>query len=149
MTRGLIFGQDNVVAAWAFSTFKIFPTRVDRAVGIVETDGTLIGAFLLENFNGYNIELSYYGPWTTTPGIVRSIARMALHEFDPARATVITSKRNKRLIKALLKFGWRVEGIQRCFYGKQDTQRNTGVRLVMFRDQIEYIAGVRTRNAAG
>jgi len=140
MINGLILGEDERVAAWVHANFDSYPMRSDRAVGIIRPDGVLIGAFLLQNYNGVNIELSYYGPRTVSNGIIRSIARIALSEFNIGRATILTSKRNRRLIQTLFKFGWRVEGTQRCFYGYRDCRRNTAVRLVMFREQIAKIA---------
>ncbi len=143
MSNGFLIGHDEAVSEWAWQTFHIFRAPVNRAYGILDSNQKLIGAMLLQCFNGYNIELSYYGPWALTPGIVKALARATLAEFPISRATVVTSKRNKRLIRALQKFGWRIEGIQRRQFGHADTQRNTGVRLVMFREQIERIAGLR------
>ena len=144
MSYGLVIDDDARVAAWVYSTFKLFPIPVNRALGIVEKDGTLVGGILLQNYNGSNIELSYYGPWTLSPGMVRMIARVALSQFNVSRSTVITSKKHRRLIRALQRFGWRLEGVQRCFYGPCDCSRNTGVRLVLFREQIEKLARLET-----
>jgi RimJ/RimL family protein N-acetyltransferase len=139
MAIGLLIGSDQEVSTWCFATFRLFPMRVDRALGIMNDD-RLVGAILLQNYNGSNIELSYYGPRTLTLGLARSIAKIVIAEFDAARATVITSKKNKRLTRALSKFGFKLEGIQRCYYGPSDCNRNTGVRFVLFRDGIEKIA---------
>lgn len=138
--NGLLLGEDELVSAWAYETYKLYPMPVVRAIGIINQDqGFLIGAALFQNFNGSNIELSYYGPKTISSGVVRSLARVAL-TFPISRGTVITSKRNRRLIKGLLKVGFRLEGVQRRFYGPTDNIRNTGVRLVIFREEIEKIA---------
>ena len=146
MSYGLVIDDDNRVAAWIYAKYNLFKMPINRALGIVETDGTLVGGIILQNYNGINIELSYYGPYTLTPGIVRSIARIGIAEFNVGRATVITSKKNKRLMRSLQRFGWRLEGTQRCFYGQQDCTRNTGVRFVMFREQIDRIAGFNNKN---
>lgn len=142
MTCGLIIGEDAAVASWAFTTFDLFPTPVNRALGIVNKNKIVVGAILLQNFNGINIELSYYGPNTLSVGIVRAIARIIAGQFNAARVTVVTSKRNRRLINSLLKFGFCLEGIQRRYYGFEDNKRNTGVRFVMFRDAIDKIANL-------
>ena len=143
MAYGLLIGEDEKVAAWAFSTFHLFPTRVDRALGIVSKDGAIKGAILFQNFNGTNVELSYYGPHTASVGISRSIARVILSEFSAARVTVVTSKRNRRIMRGLSKFGFAIEGVQRRYYGHKDCPRNTGVRFVLFHEQICKIAGVQ------
>ena len=140
MSYGLVINDDQRVAAWVYATYQTFPLPVNRALGIVETDGALVGGILLQNYNGSNIELSYYGPWTLTVGIVRTIARIVALEFNAGRATIITSKKNRRLMRSLQRAGWRLEGTQRCFYGIKDCNRNTGVRFVMFREQIDKLA---------
>lgn len=141
MSNGLILGEDKAVIAWATAVFALPAMHIERALGVISPEGVLVAAIFLRNYNGFNIELSYYGKHATaSPGIVRSIARIAVAEFNPSRATLITSKRNKHLISSLQKFGWRVEGVQRRYYGRVDCQRNKGVRLVIFREDIDRIA---------
>jgi RimJ/RimL family protein N-acetyltransferase len=140
MPYGLVIGEDSIVAQWAFSAFHLYPTPFNRALGIVNKDKIVIGAILLQNFNGANVELSYYGPRTLSVGIARAIARLVMGEFSASRVTVVTSKRNRRLMQSLSRFGFKLEGIQRCYYGHEDNKKNTGVRFVMFREQIAKIA---------
>ena len=146
MANSLIIGDDNNVAAWAYATFKVYPMQFDRVYGILNEDRTLVGAIILNNFNGNNIELSYYGYKTLSAGIVRSLCRLGVAEFNPSRCTVLVPKRNKRLMRSLDRFGWKLEGVQRRFYGKQDNNRNTCVRFVLFRDQIDKIAGLTSNH---
>ena len=145
--RGLLLGDDARVAAWAFRTYQFRPTPFDSAIGVVEPDGRLVGAGLFQNYNGANVEFSYYGRRTLTAGIIRALFRVAA-AFDPSRLTVVTAKKNRRLIRALQKIGFKLEGAQRRYYGTRDCARNTGVRLVMFREQIDAIAGAVPSRAA-
>src|SRR6266853_2299618 len=140
MPHGLLVDNDQAIADWVCNTFNVYKQPVNRAYGIVDSEGKLKGAILFQNFNGVNLELSYYGPRTLSSGIVRIIARTALGHFIAARLTVVTSQRNKRLLRALLKIGFRLEGTQRCFYGHADNKRNTGVRLVAFHDALSKVA---------
>ena len=140
MPYGLVIDNDQFIASWAYERFNIFPQPVNRAFGISDSFGNLVGGILFQNFNGYNVELSYYGPSTLTPGIVRVIARTTIEFFNASRLTVVTSQRNKRLIKSLIKMGFKLEGVQRCFYGHKDNRRNAGVRLAAFRDQLNKVA---------
>ena len=144
--RGLLLGDDARVARWAFRTFQLHPTPVNSAIGIVDSDGKLVGAGLYQNWNGSNLEGSYYGRQTLTAGIVRGLIKGAL-AFNPSRLTVVTSKKNRRLIRALQRIGFRLEGAQRRYYGLRDCARNTGVRLVMFREQMDSIASVVPQRA--
>ena len=138
--NGILDGSDELIAAWAFATFKFYPMPVDKALGILSSDGKVVGAALFQNFNGSNVELSYCGPKTLTLGIVRALAQVIVTHFDAARLTVVTSKRNKAFMRGLLKIGFKLEGHQRCFYGREDSNRNIGVRFVMFRDRINQLA---------
>jgi hypothetical protein len=146
MAYGLVIDDNARVAAWVYATYNLFPIPVNRALGIVEKDGVLVGGVLLQNYNGANIELSYYGPWTLSAGIIRTLAHILISEFNVARVTVITSKKKKRLLRSLQRFGWCLEGAQRCFYGSEDCTRNTGIRFVMFRDQLNRIAGLPNKS---
>ena len=138
--HGLLIGHDDRVLAWANLAFNLYPMSVNRALGVIGEDGTLRGAIFLRNFNGVNVELGYYGPNTLSVGIVRSIARIVIAEFNAARLTVVTSKRNKQLVKSLTRLGFKPEGVNRCYYGHKDTVKNTAVRLVAFRSDVERVA---------
>lgn len=139
--RGLLIGNDVAVAEWAWKTFELFPMHVNRAVGIIEEDGTLVGAAIFQNWNGCQCDLSYYGPDTLTPGIVHCIARVLTGDLDVTRVTAMTSKKNRTLIRGMINLGFSVEGTQKRFYGKQNTIRNTAIRLVMFREDLDRLAG--------
>jgi RimJ/RimL family protein N-acetyltransferase len=142
MSVGLLFECDDAVAHWLFSTNGWAHYKYDRAIGLIDKDKALVGGILFQSWNGSNVEVSYYGKGTLTAGIVCCIARYTLATFDPARLTVVTSKRNRQLMKALQKLGFKIEGAQRCFYGKRDCNRNTGIRFVAFREDIEKVAKV-------
>src|SRR6266700_2796914 len=134
MSVGLLFEADEHVSQWIcdYYGWKRF-MQYEYCVGLLK-DEKLVGAIFLHGFNGNDLHLSYYGERTLTPGIARTMAQFIISQFDPARLTVIVSKRNKRLIRSCGRFGFKLEGVQRCYYGKDDCNRNTGVRLVAFRD---------------
>lgn len=145
--RGLLLDCDEQVAAWAFKTYNRFPQHVDRALGIVD-NGELVGAALFTSYNSMNVELSYYGKNTVTPGIARALARFGLYELHLARCTVIVPKRPSFLMKKLVKFGFRYEGVQRRHYGPTDSPKHTGCRFVVFREDIEKLAAHQSRKVA-
>jgi RimJ/RimL family protein N-acetyltransferase len=147
MKVGLLLHNDAQVAEYLFH-HHVSPTmKYDAAIGIL-TDGVLSGGILLQSWNGFNVELSYYGHGTLTPGIIRCLARVLLTVFNLSRVTVTTRRKNRAVMRGLRKLGFVVEGTQRCFYGTQDVNRNTGVRFVMFRKRIEQLAQLE-RRAAG
>lgn len=142
MSTGLLFDDDAKVAQFCMIKFGLRSLPYDRAVGLVR-HGHLIGGIIFQFYNGFNINMSYYGENTLTPGIVRTLARFGSYVFDPSRVTVTTSKRNKRLIRSLCRIGFALEGSQRRYYGVRDCMRSTAVRLVMFRERIDQLAGVK------
>ncbi len=140
MSTGLLYGCDEQIAHFVFSTYCLTHMKFDRALGVIDNNGKLVGGVLFQHWNGPNVEISYYGKGTMTLGVIRCLAQFGIEVFSPARCTVNTSKRNKRFIRALLKLGFKVEGVARCYYGDVDCARNTAVRLVIFRDGINRLA---------
>ena len=147
MSVGMLFDSDQVVANWLFATYGQRRYSYDRCLGLLR-DGMLCGAVLFHNWNGANVEVSYYGKGTMTPGVLRCIATFTLNTFDPSRLTAHVPKRDKHYIKGLLRLGFRVEGAQRCYYGKKDCLRNSAIQLVAFREAIEQVASLATPKSA-
>jgi RimJ/RimL family protein N-acetyltransferase len=146
MSVGLLFGSDDDVAARVFAQYGQHH-KIDNALGII-SNNEMVGAVLFHNWNGHNIEVSYYGKGTLTAGILRMIGRYIIYTFNPTRVTVVTSKRNKRLVRSLQRLGFKLEGSQRLYYGKNDCARNTAIRFVMFRERVEQIALLSKKKAA-
>ena len=139
MSVGLLLECDELVARQFLEPRGQLYFKYDCAIGLIR-DGKLVGTVLLHGWNGSNLELSYSGISTLSVGVMRALARYMLAKFNLARLTVITRKRNRRLVKSIQKLGFRLEGAQRCYYGRVDCNRNTGVRFVAFRDQVEKVA---------
>ena len=139
MSYGLLLGEDAAVASWAFAKHGYVPTKFDLAVGVVNEFGHIQGAALFQGHNGPNVELSYYGRRTLSPGIARALARVA-QSMGVARVTVMTSKKNRRLIRSLERMGFVRETVCRRYYGAEDTERNAAARLVLFRERLDQIA---------
>lgn len=140
MTIGLLLGSDAAIAEKLFASNKQPQYKYDRCVGLVDNSKGLVGAILFHNWNGSNVELSYYGHGTLTLGVIRCLARYINCTFDPSRLTVTVSKRQKTLQRSVQRLGFKLEGTQRCYYGKIDCTRNTGIRFVMFRDRLDVLA---------
>lgn len=137
----LLVDNDLLVSSWAYGTFNIYPLPVNKAFGVLDKQNNIIGAVLFQNYNGVNVELSVYGQeYFLTSGVIRKIAGIVLTDFNAGRLTVVTSRRNRRLIRSLLKLGFVIEGMMRCFYGHEDNKKNTGIRLAVFRSRLEEVA---------
>ena len=143
---GLLLDADRSVADYLFEHHVTPRMQYDAAIGIV-TDGMLVGGVLLQSWNGFNVELSYYGRRTLTHGIIRCLARIIVSRFGPSRVTVTVNRKSKLVMRGLRKLGFVIEGTQRRFYGDQDINRNTGVRFVLFRERLEQLAHLEYRKA--
>lgn len=139
MSTGLLFDADQRVEDYLFSKYP-FKFKYDRAIGLVDNNCNIVGGVFLHSYNGHNVDISYYGKNTMTLGVIRTLAQFIIKTFDASRLTAVTNKRNKQFVRALQKIGFKMEGAQRCYYGKQDTTRNTGIRLVLFRDKLDVLA---------
>jgi hypothetical protein len=132
----VLFDRDEYVAQWCWRKFNLFPMPYTMAIGIIDTRSNQIeGAAIFYWWNGCNIELNYYGPNTTTLGIVRILGTIAKNRFNATRVTVRTQCEN--VFKGMKKFGFVEEGIERDFYGIGQDAR----RLVLFRDGLTRLAG--------
>ena len=146
MSAGLLLYNDLLVAEYLFQEHVKPRMHFDNAIGIVE-EGTLIGGILLQSWNGFNVELSYYGLGTMTAGVIRCIAKILVSTLNPSRVTVTVNRKDRGMIRGLPKLGFVLEGTQRRFYGDQDIRRNTGVRFVLFREKLERLARIEQRKA--
>ncbi len=147
MSIGLLFEYDDKIAKWAFETWKMPSMSYDKAIGLVDNkNGKLVGAVVFQCWNGFNVELSYYGlGHTLSAGIARCLARYVLFTFNVSRVTVSTRRKNRTLMRSLQRIGFKLEGAQHRFYGYRDCNRNTAIRFVMFRERIEQLAALPMR----
>lgn len=137
LPHGLLFGHDAAVAAWTWNEFKHRAMPVDAAIGIVRHH-QLVGSALFQNFSGYNVELSYYGPQTFSAGIARTLARFAMERFHVDRLTMRTNRKNASILKMFNRFGFKFEGVQHRYYGPF----GDAAVFVLFREDLERIGGL-------
>lgn len=113
------------------------------AVGLVDVlTGLLKGAVTFHDYNGSNVELSYWGPNSITRGAIKGLALFCFNSLKVNRVTVRTPRRNKAVTRGLPKLGFRAEGLLRRYYGPhrnddavifgitvEDARRLMGARL--------------------
>lgn len=114
--RDLLFGHDQTVANWVVTRFKVEIWPHVAAIGVLH-DGDLVGAAILQEYNGHNVELSYYGPGGLSPSLIRKLARLLFWNYKVQRVTVRTRRKNKCITRAITKFGFAYEGVMKRFYG--------------------------------
>lgn len=143
---GVVLPKDDLeashIAAWTWREYDLIPMKMDAVIGLIDhQNSNLVGSALFSNYNGCNIELSYYGPETPTVGIARGLALIALRHFNVIRVTIRTATYNHHIIRPMKKLGFEEEGIEKNFYGYD----RDAVRLVLHRKGIERIAGPKAK----
>jgi RimJ/RimL family protein N-acetyltransferase len=116
----LLFGQDNEVGRYVGEKLwlSIHPPFV--AIGIVSDDGKALGGFVYNNYNGSNLEISYYGPGTLTrPIISAAFWGYPFNDADVLRLTATTRRSNKLVCQLLPRLGFIYEGTLRNYFGPE------------------------------
>lgn len=135
--RGLLLDRAEDIQAWVFETYQRRLMKYDLVIGVLDDESkNLVGAMMFYGFNGSNVNLDYYGENSLTPGIVRTICYIVIYDFNASRLTVVTSQKNKRLIRSLKHIGFRIESYKKYYYGPTDTRKHVGVELVAYKDAI-------------
>lgn len=144
LAHGLLFGHDAAVAAWAWNEFKFTPMPIDAAIGIVRANH-LTGAAIFQNYSGFNVELSYYGPMTFSAGIAKGLAQYALRRFNHLdRMTMRTNRKNASILKMFQRFGFKFEGVQHRYYGPY----GDAAVFVLFKEDLDRIGFKKDKEAA-
>lgn len=140
----LLLGHDFEVAIWAFAMTNSNPMQFNAAIGIINDEEKLCGAFMFTGYNGSEVEVHYYGPGTLKRNILKDIFIFALKIFNVNRMTVRTRKQS--MARGVRKLGAVYEGKMRRVYGPSDGDEHAAVQYAFFRERMEEIAGLRKRN---
>lgn len=112
----LVHGHDQTVIAWIA---KIYGQEVRQrpcaAMGTIDAEGVLRGAFVVTWKNDTTAELHVYG--RTSNDTFRAMFETAFTEWGVHRLEVRTSRTSKIIKKSAPKFGFRFQGVEREFYG--------------------------------
>lgn len=120
----LLFGHDAEVAEWAERKLEgrmVFP---HAAIGMLDRDGVLKGAFLVAFHNPHTAELTLYSEGVVTNGMWRQFFGWVFDGVGVFRLQIRTTRQNKQIKKAAPKFGFRFEGVSRDFYGPGNDSLN-------------------------
>jgi RimJ/RimL family protein N-acetyltransferase len=112
----LVFGHDAHVAHCVEHAYGAsLGGKPGHAWGIVDTAGTLRGAFLVTHEHDRTWELHVYG--RTSNDTVRAMFSAVFGRLGCYRLQIRTSRRNKAIRRAAPKYGFQFEGVARHFYG--------------------------------
>lgn len=116
----LVAGHDQTVIAWIATTYGLHVLQTPRvALGVVDRHGVLRGAFVVTWRNDTSAELHVFG--AISNGTVRQMFQAVFGPLGVHRLEVRTPRRNKKVRKAALKYGFKFEAVAREDYGpRQD-----------------------------
>lgn len=130
----IVAGQDFAVAAWAGSQLGVTFQEPYTAFGFTGPDGSLRAASIFNDYYpGGNIEWTYVGAETFTPGKLRFLARFVFLELEATRVTAKT-RRGNVIVRRLLgkkSSGFQFEGTQKFYFGP--TKADDALVYVLFR----------------
>jgi hypothetical protein len=89
-----ITGKDTEIGAWLFEKAKATPRSFNRAIGIENDRGELVGGFMFTGWNGSTLEAHFWGPSALTRQAVRFLFTTAINEFNAAGVIVRASRAN-------------------------------------------------------
>lgn len=117
----LLFGHDQTVADWVAQQASVPPFHAPYdAIGILDAQGTLVGGFVFNGFNGHSIEMSLAGRGVASRGAMAAVLSYVFDQLKCSRMQMHTRRRHKRVCRQLVKLGMKYEGIARRFYGRDD-----------------------------
>lgn len=111
--------QNREFAEWAAKELNVTFSEPFLAYAIVDARTVIIGAVVLNNYDGFNVDLSGVGEGAFTPRIVRSIASHVFDELKCARITLKTRRSNK-VARKLLGRHFKFEVTLRHGFGTED-----------------------------
>jgi len=130
----LVSGHDKVVHEWASQQFgrKLAPCY--SAFGLIDKEGPLLGAVIFQDYNGSNIEVSYWGHGFTL-GVIKQLMSYCFEHLKVERVTARTPRDNKALLRQMPKIGFKYEGCLRRYYGPH--KRHDALIFGMLKSDVE------------
>ena len=119
----LIFGEDDRVAAWVGEHLGIIMAEPYTAIGGTADNETLSIGVVFNNWNGFNFDISLYGPGALTRGAISSVYDYAFRQAGAVRLTAYTRRSNENMQMLLPRFGFKPEGESERYFGDEDALR--------------------------
>ena len=91
------------------------------AFGFMTDDKKPLSAFVFNDYNGSNIEMTGVSePGGLTRAVLRYVFNYAFEQCGCRRLTIRTKKQNKAMLKLAPRLGFKYEGIAKHFYEDDD-----------------------------
>lgn len=115
----LLTGHDDAVAHVVGAGLQQRIEPPYTALGIVRNN-TIVGGYVLNDFNGANVELTAYAPRMLWPSHLRVIAQYAFGTLGCRRISARARRDNKPSIRTLIKAGFAWEGVLKGYFPQGD-----------------------------
>ena len=124
------------VKAWAGGLFGVTFREPSFALGVLNGHGKLVGAVIYNNYEAANVEMSIVGPRRAFyRGVCREIFSYAFDELGVSRVTLTCRERYPEIIDKARRWGWKIEGRMRDYYGPGDH----AIILGMLREECRFL----------
>lgn len=117
LVGSILIGADGLVGEFVRARI---PHMRDQSWGAYTTlgvvrRGRLVGGVVYYAWRGFDVQIgvAFERGWAL-PGTLRALFAYPFQELGCRRVTAVTAKKNKRARKALIKAGFRLEGVIRC-----------------------------------
>lgn len=120
--------------AWASEQLGTVFRDPCEAFGIVNRNGHLIGAIILNDYDARNIELTIVGPNSLGKQTAQEVFTVIFNDLDCRRVSLTVPSKNKDIIAKAMRWGWAVEGLKRDYYDEDHA-----VILGMTRDECRFL----------
>jgi RimJ/RimL family protein N-acetyltransferase len=115
--RRVVRNAPDEVKAWASHRLNTQFREPCLALGVLNNGGHLVGAAIFNDFEERNVEVSLVGPGVFYRGVAKELFHYAFDELGCWRISLTIHEKNKAHLKLADKFGWKVEGRKRNYYG--------------------------------
>lgn len=116
----LLFGHDADVADWVAGKMGGLVVFPHAAIGMLDHNGVLRGAFVFAFHNAHTAELTLYSENVITNDMWRGAMSWVFEDIGIGRLQIRTERKNKAVKRAAPKFGFRFEGVARDYFGPGD-----------------------------
>lgn len=128
----LLVGHDDAVASWMGEQLSETFVPPFGAIGVLDEQGTLRGGWLVNGYNGFNADLTIYGPRMLNRSAIRACYSHLFGDLKVLRTTAFTRRDNAIMRNLLPRLGFVFEGLRRRYYGPH--RRDDAFTYALFRD---------------
>lgn len=106
-----------LIASWFQSQKQKIIHAPYYAIGFLNDDGHIVGACILDQYNGSNIYMHIYGPRAWTRPNIKICLEYIFNSLKCTRLTVVVPRSNRKMLKYLERCKMKFEAILESYYG--------------------------------